>query len=94
MDQSAVLVRSNDVTSENAAGEAIIIHMQSGTYFSLDEVGTIFWDRLDGTLTIAEHADAIAKVYAAEVAEIASDLVELAEGLVSEGLAREVGAAS
>lgn len=63
LDTGTVLRRSDDVTFQAVAGEAILIHMLTGTYFSLNEVGTEFWERLDGRQTIGQHAAAIAAKY-------------------------------
>ncbi|MCB8946194.1 MAG: PqqD family protein [Ardenticatenaceae bacterium] len=63
MNQDTVLKRANHVTFEVVAGEAILIDMNSGTYFSLDEVGTVFWEKLDGLYTLAQLAEQIAADY-------------------------------
>jgi hypothetical protein len=63
MDRSSVLRRAKQVTFEVVAGEAILIDMNSGTYFSLNEVGTMFWEELDGRRTLEELAGLIADTY-------------------------------
>lgn len=78
MDANSKLKRSADVTFQIVADEAILIRMSTGTYFSLNQVGTEFWNMLDGAQTIQQHAAALAAKYNVEVSMVVSDLLELA----------------
>ena len=72
------------------AGEAILIHLKTGVYYSLNEVGTAFWDLMDGTLSIADCAQRILDLLAGDkppLDVIVADLSEIAEKLMSEKLA-------
>ncbi|HKZ85800.1 MAG TPA: PqqD family protein [Anaerolineae bacterium] len=60
MDATTRLKRSDNVTFQNIAGEAILIRLDTGTYFSLNKAGTEFWEMLDGQQTIEQHAAALA----------------------------------
>lgn len=81
------LKQSANATYQIVAGEAILIHIRSGVYYSLNEVGTAFWQLMDGARTITDCANLLAKEYQAPAEEIQSDLTELGEDLVREGLA-------
>ena len=74
MNQDTVLKRANHVTFEVVAGEAILIDMNSGTYFSLDEVGTVFWEKLDGSQTLAQLAEQIAASYTDKARQYVAEL--------------------
>ncbi len=87
MDLRSHLRRSPNATYQTIAGEAVLIHMQSGIYYSLNEVGTLFWEMLDGQLNLAECAAKISQEYDAPPAVVEKDLLELAQDLVREGLA-------
>jgi Coenzyme PQQ synthesis protein D (PqqD) len=84
------LRHSANATFQSVAGEAILIHLTTGAYYSLNEVGTVFWEMLDGAATIGECARKIAQEYAAPVEQVEADLLEIAGELSSEGLAQEV----
>lgn len=90
MEPETVLKRSQNATFEVVAGEAILIRMDTGTYFSLNKIGTEFWQLLDEQRTIREHAATIAGRYSVESGMVTSDLLELAEKLVGERLAEIV----
>lgn len=86
MDDSTVLARSDKATFEVVADEAILIHLDTGTYYSLNEVGTEFWEMLDGEKTIKEHATVTADKYDVDVQMVVDDFVELAREMVAEDL--------
>jgi hypothetical protein len=79
---------SPNATFQIVADEAILIHLNSGVYYSLNDVGTSFWNLMDGQRTIAECAGAIAAEYGAPREVVLSDLIELANDLAAEDLAR------
>jgi hypothetical protein len=80
------LQRSPNATFQVVADEAILIHLQSGVYYSLNEVGTVFWQMLDGQLSLQDCAAKIAAEYDAPQEVILGDLDELAGELMKEGL--------
>ena len=88
---SSKLRRAADATYEVVAGEAIVIHLKTGAYYSLNEVGTAFWQMLDGARTVDDCAREIGAqaVDAPPHALIVSDLLELAQNLSRERLVSE-----
>ena len=82
--------RSIVASYQVVAGEAIVIHLKTGVYYSLNEVGTAFWDLMDGSLSIADCAQRILDLLVDDkppLDVIVADLSEIAEKLVSEKLA-------
>lgn len=90
MDSSARLRRNTNTTFQVVADEAILIHLNTGTYFSLNKVGTEFWQMLDGEQTIQAHAATLAVKYNVEAAMVAADLLELAEKMAADNLVDQV----
>lgn len=86
MDKNSILQRAENVTFEVVADEAILIDINTGTYFSLNEVGTEFWELLDGQQTIEQHATNIANKYEVETSMVVDDLLELAEEMAKDKL--------
>jgi len=79
MNQDTILKRANSVTFELVAGEAILIDMNSGSYFSLDEVGTVFWEKLDGGRTLGDLAQQIANNYNEKAGRYVTELGKLTQ---------------
>ncbi len=86
MEPTARLQRSPNATFQVVADEAILIHLQTGVYYSLNEVGTAFWELLDGQRTLQDCAGQIAAEYNAPHEIVLADLSELAGELAAEGL--------
>ena len=86
MDSISRLRHSPNATYQVVADEAILIHLKTGVYYSLNEVGTVFWNLMDGARTIADCADSIAAEYAAPPETVLQDLLELAGELAAEDL--------
>ncbi len=79
MDASTRLKRGAKATFQVVAEEAILIHLDTGTYFSLNKVGTEFWNQLDGQISIAQAADAIVDKYNDILSHIVADVRALAD---------------
>ena len=71
--QTTILQRSENASYEVVAGEAILIDVQTGTYFSLNKIGTEFWEMIDGTQSILQQATTIANRYNVDVPMVAAD---------------------
>ncbi len=86
MDRNNVLQQADSVTFEIVADEAILIDINTGIYFSLNEIGTEFWQMMDGSQTIEQQAATLAAKYEVEPEMVVSDLLELAEEMAKDNL--------
>ena len=86
MKETDILRRSPSATHQTVGEEAIVIDVNSGAYYTLNETGTIFWELIDGQRTIADCANEIAGQYEVEREVVTADLLELAAELQTEGL--------
>lgn len=86
MTPETILSRSPKATYEVVAGEAILIHLDTGAYFSLNAIGTEFWQMLDGQQTIRDHATTLANKYGVDGPMVVADLLELANKMAPEDL--------
>jgi hypothetical protein len=85
-----VLKRSDRATFQIVADEAIVIHLDTGTYFSLNRVGTEFWQMLDAEQTIRQHANSIAQAYDVDPGMVVEDLIAVAQEMADENLVEVV----
>jgi len=86
LDANCKLQHSPDAVYETVGEEAILINLNTGSYYSLNDTGTIFWELVDGQRTVSDCACRIAAEYEVEVEVVESDLLELAIDLEDEGL--------
>jgi hypothetical protein len=67
-------------------GEALLIHLSSGDYFSLDSVGTRIWQSIDGSRTVQDLVDLVLEEYNVDRDQVVTDVLRLVEQLADEGL--------
>lgn len=67
-------------------GEALIVDLGSGGFFSLDRVGTEVWTGLQNGCEVAQIVDAIAVKYGVDEQTVQRDVADLLEELSREGL--------
>lgn len=84
----SVFRRSPNATHQTVAGEAILIDLNTGSYYSLNETGTWLWEHLDGKRTVGELASELAAVcnISDQVDVIKGDVIELLTDLTREKL--------
>ena len=86
MDANTILQHSPEAVYQTVGEEAVLINLNTGAYYSLNDTGTVFWELLDGRRTVAECARRIAADYEVEAEVVEADLLELATDLQNEGL--------
>ena len=64
----------------------MLLDLDGGTYFALNEVGARVWDLCDGNRSVADIAGALAAEYEAPEDVILRDVVELLTELRAERL--------
>jgi Coenzyme PQQ synthesis protein D (PqqD) len=62
--------RREGVAAQVASGEAVLLDIESGQYFSLNPVGGRIWELCDGTRSVAEIVSVMCEEY-----DVARDVV-------------------
>ena len=75
-----------DVMVRDVAGESVILNLNTGTYFGLDEVGTHIWNALQQAGTIQEAYASLIGEYDVDPETLRIDFQNLIEELVKHGL--------
>ncbi|MCU1426503.1 MAG: PqqD family protein [Actinomycetia bacterium] len=78
--------RRERVLVERIEDETVLLDLDSGLYFALNEVGARVWELCDGARSVDEIVDVIAGEYDADGATVRTDVVELLAELVDERL--------
>jgi hypothetical protein len=84
-DRTVVVATRNQVSSD-LGGEAVILHLTSGTYYSLNEVGALIWSLLQQPREVREIRERVLAEYEVDPDQCAADLHKLLETLAREGL--------
>jgi hypothetical protein len=83
---SRLRVNERHVNASIIDGEAIIINLESGLYFSLDRCGAAAWALLSGGHSIAEAATFLARACSADASTVRDGLLALGAELLERTL--------
>lgn len=83
---SSIVVAARDQISSDLAGEAVILHLNSGKYYGLDPVGARIWSLIKEPKMLSDVRDALLDEYEVEANSCERDLMELVAKLAAEGL--------
>jgi hypothetical protein len=67
-------------------GETVLLHLDSGEYFGLDDVGTRMWQLIVEKGDLAEVEAALVEEFDADPAQLSQDLRQLVDDLVARRL--------
>lgn len=79
-------VNSPTVVSEVIEGEAVILNLDSGNYYSMEGSGAIIWELLSQGLSITEVSNWLAQTFKTNSEQMINTVTGLVEELNSEGL--------
>lgn len=71
-------VRSERVLARSSGGSLVLLHLDSGEYFSTNDVGAVIWELTDGSRSVSAITEAVAAEYEVELAVVQADVLELA----------------
>lgn len=77
--------------SSDLAGEAVILHIDSGLYYGLNSVGQHVWNALVEPHTVDELATSVRATFQVDEETCRRDLLRLLDELCRAGLVRAVG---
>ena len=82
---------SEDAVFRELEGEAVILNLQTGTYFGLNESGTRIWNLIQQQVSLEKVLEALQVEYDAAPETLRNDLLQLVGQLQQKGLVRVTG---
>ncbi len=79
-------VKSEHVTWKALEGESVLLNLETGVYFTLNETGTAAWESFDGTTSLAAIGETLSQRFNVLPEQVRQDLMELTQHLRAEGL--------
>lgn len=79
-------VIDSDVAAEVMDGEAIIINLATGVYYSMDGAGASLWSMVQQGYTLETVAEALGTRFGVQPERVEADVVSVAAKLLDEGL--------
>jgi hypothetical protein len=90
---SRCFVKQDDLVTREIAGETIVVPIRGRTedlasIFTLNELGTLIWNLLDGQASVNQIAEAVSETYEVSLEQATEDILEFLKSLQAEGLIR------
>ena len=79
-------IDKDKVTYRIIDGEAVILNLDNGYYYSLNEVGTRIWESIDKQKSLSEILSLLKEECQASEKQLKNDLMELVKDLEKEKL--------
>lgn len=86
--ETRLRINDDEVAAEIVDGEAVMINLGTGMYYTLAGTGCEAWAMVEQRLTLGEMSEALATCYRVAPATVLTDLQRLAAELLDEGLVR------
>ena len=67
-------------------GSLVLLDIDSGEYFSTNDVGALIWELIDGARSVSAIAEAVAAEFEVELDVVQGDVMELVDELAREAL--------
>ena len=80
------IINDDNVVSRELEGEAVMLNLESGVYFGLDEVGTRIWALIQEHGSLRKVFQVMQQEYEVAPQTLESDLLRLVEELRARGL--------
>jgi len=91
MDLTKNFKRNERVTWRVLEGDCILLHLDSGVYYTLNSAGRFVWESLDGKKSLSDIHEAMLDRYEADREGVKGDLLEILEDLMKEDLVESDG---
>lgn len=86
------LRRQDAVITQEVDGQTILLRVDDGGYYAIDEVGAAIWELCDGNRAVGEIVSALCAEFDAPEATIRADVLEFVQDLRRERLLVDRGA--
>jgi hypothetical protein len=77
---------ASDIAAKVIDGEAIIMNLSNGLYFSMDKVGALIWESVEAGHSVQEIGDLVQGRFAVDPETAQADVARLLEELLAEDL--------
>jgi hypothetical protein len=85
---ATMISRSPSVVTAEVDGEIVMMSIEQGRYFGLDDIGSDIWKRIEPPCSFATLVDGLAADYEADRATIAADVQSLLGRMMEQDVVR------
>jgi coenzyme PQQ biosynthesis protein PqqD len=78
--------RQDGVLAQEARGQTVLLRLEDGGYYALDDVGARIWELCDGSRAVGQIVDILSSEFDAPEAIVRADVLEFIDDLRRERL--------
>jgi coenzyme PQQ biosynthesis protein PqqD len=78
--------RQDGILSQEAHGQTVLLRLEDGGYYALDDVGAMIWELCDGGRAVGEIVALLCEEFDAPEAVVQADVLEFIDDLRRERL--------
>lgn len=82
----SIVAVSGDAVFRELDGESVVLNLETGLYYGLDEVGTRIWRAVDPKASLRIVLESVVAEFNTDRPAAEADLLELAAALLDKGL--------
>lgn len=86
IDREMTVVRSNDFLASTVENELVMISLERGHYYALDDIGSLIWEILAKPTTVTELCAQLQSRFAVAPVECEADVCAFLTDLLEEGM--------
>lgn len=86
----SVLSQTTEQLATELDGEVLMMHIESGNYFGLNEVASFIWQQLETPMTAQALCAAIASEFDVAKEQCEADTLTFLDGMVKDGLLQRI----
>ena len=83
---SSVVRQSEEQVSAEVDGEVVMMSVEQGNYYGLDEVGSRIWELVETPSTVTEVCDALVAEFDVDRATCEGDVIRFLQEMADQGL--------
>jgi len=81
-----ILKKNPEIVWKNIRGESVLLNAVTGKYYGLNKVGCSFWEKIDGTRSLAQIAELMLEEFNVDRETLEGDLEALTKKLIENNL--------
>lgn len=87
---NSVISKKEDAVMAELDGKVVIMSIENGQYYALDEIGTDIWKRIEGSVAVKSIVEQLVQEYEVLEERCIEDLIAFLQSIESKGLIKIV----
>jgi len=84
--QNSLLIRNPDLIGADMDGEMVMMSIDKGAYYGINNIGSHIWNLLENEMTVLAIIDSVCDTYEVEAKQAHKDIMEFLINLLEHGL--------